>query len=241
MIKYVQIFGERCSGTNFLTTLVFKNFRDVELTRDFGGKHWFIRNHKPRPPGNNSTDFQCVRSLDHSEDTLFLIIYRNPYDWLRSLHEKPYHAREHGGLSFSEFIRKNWISYETAKLNKKWPENKDNYYFIEEADHILQLRTQKIVHLNRLKEVVRNLCFINLEVITDNIDLLAKIAVQFNISLKHQEIQGEQRYLAGHVPEPSDYSPKSYPAIIPEDLEFLKENLDWEIENNIGYRFSRTD
>jgi hypothetical protein len=241
MIRYVQIFGERCSGTNFLTSLVYKNFRDIELTREFGGKHWFIRDHKPRPPGNNSTDFQSKRSLKNSDDTLFLVIYRNPFDWLRSLHRKPYHAPEHWGLNFSDFIRKKWISYETSRLNKDWPEAKDDYYFIEEAENILQLRTQKIRHLNQLETVVRNLCFVNHEVIANRVDLLGKIADQFKIELKHPVIQGENRYLSGHATKANHFAAKAYPAIGEEDLEFLQLNLDWKIENSIGYTFGNPD
>ena len=46
-----------------------------------------------------------------TDDILFLIIAKNPYDWLNSLHRLPHHAPLHMNISFSEFIRKKWECY----------------------------------------------------------------------------------------------------------------------------------
>ena len=131
MIRHLQVFGERKSGTSYLVTLIKKNFSSIRVTSLFGYKHWFIRDHFPRSRPNETTDLECERSLDNSDDTLFLVIYRNPFDWLQSFHKMPYHGDGHWGLEFSEFIRKPWVSYTTEKLHKNWKENKENYYFIE--------------------------------------------------------------------------------------------------------------
>ena len=40
MIKYLTIYGERCSGTNYLENLIKINF-DVEVKFDYGWKHFF--------------------------------------------------------------------------------------------------------------------------------------------------------------------------------------------------------
>ena len=174
MIKHVQIFGERCSGTNYLKSLIEKNFTGVQITKAYGGKHWFIKGHHPRGRTNRSTDYECIRSLSDSDDTLFTIIYRNPFDWLRSLHTSPYHAGNHSDLTFSQFIRKPWISFETTRMNPAWPKRDDDYYFIEEAQNILQLRTLKIRHLNTLEHVVSNVSFVNYEGLTSNNELLGE-------------------------------------------------------------------
>ena len=119
MIKYIQILGERYSGTNYLAALIRNNIPAVEITESFGFKHWFIKDHQPRSAPNSTTDFECVRSLNHSDDTLFLVILRNPFDWLRSLARYPQHAPDHVGLSFSKQRVKHiaFINYENLYEN----------------------------------------------------------------------------------------------------------------------------
>ncbi len=175
MIKFVQLFGERCSGTNFLSSLINKNFDSVIQTKDFGGKHWYIKDHYPRCRANQSTDYQCVRSLNESDDTLFVVLFRNPFDWLRSIQATPYHAWQHSGLDFSAFIRKPWISSESSRVNLDWPDSAEGYWFIEEAENILRLRAMKIWHLRNLQEVVKHVCYINYEVLRDYNELIEKI------------------------------------------------------------------
>lgn len=41
MIKKVTIYGERCSGTNYLEELLTENF-DVTLVWDYGWKHFSV-------------------------------------------------------------------------------------------------------------------------------------------------------------------------------------------------------
>ena len=89
LIEHVQIFGERCSGTNYLTSLIRKNFADVEITKAFGGKHWFVKDHLPRCRPNRSTDHQCVRPLSDSDDTLFLVMFRVNPDYVMVLFTDP--------------------------------------------------------------------------------------------------------------------------------------------------------
>ena len=234
MIRYVQVFGERCSGTNYLASLVRKNFGGVELTKDFGGKHWFIKDHLPRSRPNRSTDHQCVRPLGDGHDTLFLVIYRNPFDWLRSLHEKPHHAEGHRGLPFSEFIRKRWVSYETKRMNRHWPESDRGDYFIEEAENVLRLRTLKVRHLNALRDVVENVAFINYEELALDVGMLADIAERFGIRLAQSPPVDDPFYFgSGRLPTFS--APRIYPPIPARDLQFIRENLDWNVERRIGY------
>jgi hypothetical protein len=234
MVKYLQLFGERCSGTNFVSSLIRKNLANIELTKDFGGKHWFIRNHHPRCRTNQSTDFQCVRPLSDSADTLFLCLFRNPFDWLRSIHARPFHAGNHWGLPFDEFIRKPWHAFETSRLNPTWPERSDGYWFIEEAKNIIRLRTEKVRHLLKLQETVENVCFVNYEVIRDDNEVLRDIAERFRIKLKHNQIRGEPKYLGR--PKDVEFAPRKYPPISTTDLEFIRGELDWQIEGRISYR-----
>ncbi len=80
------IYGERCSGTNFLEQSVCENF-DAAVTWEYGHKHFF--------------GFQ---DLSHSDDTLFLGIVRDGFDWINSLRRNPWHLAPKMCTSNSMFL-----------------------------------------------------------------------------------------------------------------------------------------
>src|SRR5947207_1003126 len=91
-IQTIQIYGERCSGTNYLEHLLKNNLKSVSITWKLGWKHWFHGN-----------------GVEDASQTLFFIIHRNPFDWLKSLHAQPFHsAPDLKSIDFSTFIRKEW-------------------------------------------------------------------------------------------------------------------------------------
>ena len=73
MITKFTIYGERCSGTNYLQKLIENNF-DVNVTWEYGWKHFF---------GSDN--------LKNSDNTLFIGITKNPYDWLNSFYRDQHH------------------------------------------------------------------------------------------------------------------------------------------------------
>jgi hypothetical protein len=236
-LKYVQLFGERCSGTNFLESLIRKNFRGLALTKEFGGKHWFIKDHHPRCRPNHSTDYQCIRRLTDSADTLFLCLFRNPYDWLRSLNARPYHAGRHWGLPFSDFIRDPWHSWETTRVHPAWPDRADNYWFIEDAENILRLRTRKILHLLGLEQIVDHVYMLRYEDLRDDPQILIEIAKRYGIAMQGPNVVGERRHFGQGGSAP--FAPRQYPKIRDSDLSFIADELDWSVESRIGY--TKTD
>lgn len=234
MVRYIQLFGERCSGTNFVASLVTKNFRNVELTSAFGAKHWFLKNHFPRCRPNQSTDTECVRTPGpESADTLFLCVFRNPFDWIRSLHRRPYHASNHGGIPIAQFMRKPWLSFERHRSNRHWPMRDDGFWFIEEAPNVLRLRSMKIEHWLNLENKVRNFRAVRYETLLEDNGHLAGIAEDFDIPLRHPTIEGEDRYM-GRAPG-TEFMPSTYPPFRARDLEFIYQELDWALEEKVGY------
>ena len=122
-------------------------------------------------------------------------------------------------------------------MNPCWPKRDDDYYFIEEAPNILQLRTLKIRHLNTLEHVVRNITFVNYEALTSNNELLGDMADRFGIRLARRPLGGETFYFGGGRTKVFA-APKPYPPISDEDLDFIRENLDWDVERSIHYTWS---
>lgn len=150
------------------------------------------------------------------------------------LHVRPYHAGNHWNLPFSEFIRKPWHSFETSRVNLCWPSRADGYWFIEDAENVLRLRTRKIQHLLNLAPLVENLYFVKYETLRDNVQSLEQIATQFGIRLAHRHVIGETRHFGR--PGNHDYAPRRYPRIATTELAYIHHELDWAVEGSIGYQ-----
>ena len=79
MVNKFTIYGERCSGTNYLEGLITRNF-NATVTWDFGWKHFF---------GFNDL------SKAKADDTLFVAIVRDPTEWLNSFYNNRHHLPPH--------------------------------------------------------------------------------------------------------------------------------------------------
>jgi hypothetical protein len=134
--KRAKIFGERNSGTHFLSRVVTRNFRcrmlrgtaglsRAELVKALQG----LRSAKRSQERERLTDERTQASLEHdfgwkhgcapfdvlernqvqAMHVLFMIIHKHPADWLKSLYHKPYNSLEPiRKMSFSEFLRHPW-------------------------------------------------------------------------------------------------------------------------------------
>ena len=93
-MKY-QVFSERCSGSNYIQAVLASNLPDLAPSSHIGFKHWITT--------------QFLASHTFPADLMFLIINRNPFHWLRSIHAQPWHCAQHlRSLPFSDFIRAEW-------------------------------------------------------------------------------------------------------------------------------------
>ncbi|MBW3020332.1 hypothetical protein KY334_03470 [Candidatus Woesearchaeota archaeon] len=234
MIKKIQIFGERNSGTNYLKSLIKLNFENIDITTEFGWKHWF-----PFSEGDPH-----YKGKKDSECCLFIVIYRNPFDWLRSFHQNPWHSHfSLKGIKFSKFIRKEWFCMwnDEANIGNNNPKYNSEMLFERDPEtnkrfkNVLKLRSSKIKYFQKLKEQVKNICYIRYEDLKDNPDILKDIALKFHIKLKNNSIINEDTY-KGFKEE--KYIPKKYPPFSKKDLKFIHENLNWDLENLIGYNFN---
>lgn len=74
------IYGERCSGTNYLAKLMYDNFEvELVLLPDSinGSKHWF----------GNEKNIDCIQK---TTDCIIFCIVRNPIDWIMSFFNNPH-------------------------------------------------------------------------------------------------------------------------------------------------------
>lgn len=72
----------------------------IKFTNEYGFKHQYIKDLTPRGINNTTTDNEYIKSINDSDDTLFIVIVRNVYDWVGSMYNKPHHIKH---------IKKNFI------------------------------------------------------------------------------------------------------------------------------------
>ena len=170
MLKKYTIYGERCSGTNYLEELINLNF-DIQITWEYGWKHFF--------------GFQD-NQLTNSDDTLFICIVRNQIDWINSF----YRVKHHLPLTYKrnmsekekidEFLNKEFWSFNDNNGNRDTTKEileDRNIYTGERYKNIFELRHTKIKWmLEDLPKKVKNCIFIRYEdLLNDFENIMLKI------------------------------------------------------------------
>ena len=162
MINNFVIYGERCSGTNYLENIIKLNF-DIERTYKYGSKHFFGFN-----------------NLKNSDNTIFICIVRNLTDWINSLFREKHHLhlKYKKNLKYNEqldeFLNKEFWSFHDSNGNRdisKEIMGDRNIYSKERYKNIFELRHTKIKWmLEDLPKKVKNYIFIKYEDLIDDFD-----------------------------------------------------------------------
>lgn len=148
MIKKYTIYGERCSGTNYLEELMAHNF-DIEVTWDYGWKHFFGFN-----------------DLSNTDDVLFIGIIRNLCDWVNSLYRKKHHLRPEITKDKDSFLTNTFYSVDkddNEYMTDRHIETKERYKNIFELRHI---KNKFLVET--MPKLVKNYCLITYDDLIEN-------------------------------------------------------------------------
>lgn len=163
VLKNYTIYGERCSGTNYLQNIININF-DVKFTNKYGHKHFF---------GFQDED------LKNSDDTLFICIVRDPVNWMNSFFMNPHHLpikykkKMNKKEKMNEFFNKEFFSINDWDHNYcKWDKENmhdRNIYTGKRYKNIFEMRHTKIKWLlEDLPKKVKNYIFITYEELLNN-------------------------------------------------------------------------
>ena len=152
MIKKYTLYGERCTGKNYLEQLILANF-DVEITWNYGWKHFFGFN-----------------KLSDTDDILFIGIIRNLCDWVNSLY------RENKELFKNVDIFLNNPFYSIDKDGNEIMEDR-HIYTKKRYKNIFKLRQVKNNFLiEKMPLLVKNYCIITYDSLLDNfVNIMNKI------------------------------------------------------------------
>lgn len=208
-LKKFTIFGERHTGTKYLKKILQNNL-DLDFTNEYGHKHPFIEGIEPRGLINTTTDLEKTKSIFDSDDTWFFVTVRNPFDWIGAMYNKPYAMKEFNKENIFSFMKSKYIAYEYEQpVHNLWKKKKEEpYYFMEEADNILQLRNLKNQHFYNLRNFVKKYSIIRLEHFQKDIEKELNKVINFFDYRK-----------------PVNYNLNN------EEISFIKNNLDNDIDN----------
>lgn len=226
MIKNFTIYGERCSGTNFLEAIITGNSYfhsghkpafDVPITWDFGHKHFF---------GFNDQDI-----VNYGSETLFIGIVRHPYDWMNSLFANKHHLPQ---INYSpeNFLFGEWYSIDHDRFSdtflKEYLEDR-NYKSKNRYKNIFELRRNKCAYLyNHMPQLAENYLLIRYEELKENPnEIVESISSRFGLKIINRDFIDAKITIKKNILE--DYEDK------------ITKNIDWKIENLIGYNYPPRD
>lgn len=234
-INRFQIFAERCSGSNYVEGLLKKNFDFSGASNPYGWKHGTIWYSLPRSFYNLPSD--SMYDFNDSQDCLIVVVFRNPYDWVRSLYLKGHHvSNKIKKLPFEKFIAVKWKDEEDfhhrnlMRINPLLYKNPDTSDFFK---NIFELRTYKIKNMLMINQIASNVYYVNYEKVVKNpkkfIDEIARI-----YGLKAKVPFSNITY---HNNEPKEgvYKEEKYFKLSKANRNFIDSQLSKILERRIGY------
>jgi hypothetical protein len=216
MIKYFTIYGERCSGTNFLMNAILKNF-EIEYTTKYSYKHFF--------------GFYEFNNSKEEDETLFIGIIREPISWIDSFYKKMHHIPTENRGNIQHFLFNPFYSiYEDTKTE-----------IMEDRNMITKKRYHNIFELRKIKnnflikdmpKKVKNYLLIRYEDIRDFYEkVLEYFFIKFNLKKKYHKYIKINNYKGT----------KDYMFYIKDiqlkknEIDIIKKNLDTDQENSLRY------
>jgi nicotinamide riboside kinase len=235
-IKKFIIYGERCSGTNFLENAILENF-NIEISWEQGSKHFFCFNNYDK------------RNFD---DTLYIGIVRNPIYWINSFSKELHHVPEINRKNLHNFLFNKFYSVndeieiipklQTVLFNNK-PQKVYRYStMLEDLNYVTNKKYKNIFELRKLKNEylmnimptkVKNYILINYENLLNNYEeTLEFIKNKFNLTQKYHNFKKIQKYKKSDT---YNFIKQRQITLTPTTVDIIWQNLDIDQESKLGY------
>jgi hypothetical protein len=220
MCTQFTIYGERCSGTNYLESLILENF-NISITWKYGWKHFF-----------GFYDFKTCTTDD--DQTLFIGIVRNPVLWIQGFYSNPHHVPTEL-KSIIPFLSKEFYSVNddgTLRIEDL------NYMTHRKYTNIFELRRCKNHYLmNVMKTNVKNYILINYERLKDDtFTCLHALQKQFNLERKSTIYRNVDYYKKNKI---LSYADKKNKNKLPNRfISIILRSIDISQESMLGYTFN---
>ena len=235
-IKKIIIYGERCSGTNFLENAILENF-NIEISWEQGSKHFFCFN-----------DY----SKRNFDDTLYIGIIRDPIYWINSFSKEFHHVPEINRKNLKNFLFNEFYSVndeielapklQTILFNNKSQKVYRYTTMIEDLNYITHKKYKNIFELRKLKNdylinmmpnKVKNYILINYEKLLNNYEeTLELIKNKFNLIQKYTTFKKIKNYKKSDT---YNFVQQRQITLIPFVIDIIWKNLDTNQELSLGY------
>lgn len=234
-IKKFIIYGERCSGTNFLENAILENF-NIEISWEQGSKHFFCFNNYDK------------RNFD---DTLYIGIVRNPVYWINSFSKELYHVPEINRKNLHNFLFNEFYSVNEIEIPSKiqtilFNNNPQKVYrysvMSEDLNYLTNKKYKNIFELRKIKNdylmnimptKVKNYILINYEKLLNNYEeTLEFIKNKFNLTQKYNNFKKIQKYKKSDT---YNFVKQRQITLTPTTVDIIWQNLDKEQESKLGY------
>jgi hypothetical protein len=221
--KYYTVLGERCSGTNLVSCLIELNF-DIEFDSSFHHKHFF-------------GFCESAKYKERSDETLFICVVRNVYEWIASFFEKQHHMVRTGDLR--DFLTReihSWDESTGTEIVHDW-----NYVDNKPYANLFELRKSKMIFC---KDILPNLVKHHQIVLLENIsssllqtNFLEKLTEKFPLRKRGTGFRSIpfNAQVYNHTQQKKVYNPRRYVIKDASDLEFIDSNIDVVVEKSVGY------
>ena len=162
-ITQFTIFGERCSGTNYIQNIMKMNF-ELDITWQYGWKHHFGFN-----------DF------NDSDNTLFICIVREPYSWMNSFYQCKHHLPPELAMTPDHFLNNEFYS---VNDNNDEIISDRNMYNGQRFKNIFELRHIKLKYMiETLPQLVKNYILIRYEDLLNDFDNVMNKIKKFDLPI----------------------------------------------------------
>lgn len=228
-IRRYQVLGERSSGTNLAHVLCKRNLNISEMDV-LGWKHGF------------------PSMLAVPKDALIIVSIRNVFDWVLSMHAKPWHASDDLlKLPFDAFLRAPWDSIvdrpdyfgmKADDLRLGTPLLADRHPVTGEMfGNLLAMRSAKLRSLLGLLNCNCNVAFVRMEdVAGDPEGFVSAIGSIWDI--EHSEaFRGVTRRLGSRFKSRVADRPETPSEISAKDREFILDSIDPALEAKFAYHY----
>ncbi|MDX1821074.1 MAG: hypothetical protein R3197_09250 [Paracoccaceae bacterium] len=228
-----QVLGERGSATNLVRKLIDKNL-PLMRTEALGWKHG-VPGMVAIPP-----------------DFLVVAVVRDARDWALSMHKRPWHADPAmQALPFAAFLRAEWrgIVDRPEDFDLIHPEIRDRVQGLPlhldrhpitglPYPNLFALRRTKLAGLLSFLHRECNLLLVRAETVQDDpAGFVTWVQQQTGLPLEGGGISGVKRRLGTRF-NPSVARREATPeSLAPEDLAFLRAELDLPLEAALGYSY----
>jgi hypothetical protein len=181
----LKIFGERNTGTNYLAKLIENNF-EVEILRGaiskgsiFTFREWtkdlFFKFTRNRNLGWKHSIIDLNLVLNHKEKPIIITLTKNPYSFLLSLYNRPYHYKGNKSSPFLSFLKEKWKLTDRDNCKEKSLNTPIELWNIKNKSYI-----------NLLKDYTDCLLFTYEELLENPNKVISSISEKLNIPLKEK-------------------------------------------------------